>query len=324
MTRVTLVTGAAGFIGATLVHREVEAGAKVIAVDRLNPDRWDRLGELRGADAVDCHVLDLGAGDDLGPLARRADWVMHLAAGTNMRRGIDDPFGEVTEAVAQTAALLEALGENSRARLLFVSSSAVYGMLAAERPARETDGPLSPISTYGAGKLAAEGLISACAHLHGVQATVVRLGTVVGTTMDRGALPVFVNQVLSGAPRIQMLGDGRQARSFVTVDDVAAAIQHLMDTAAVEHEVVNVAAEGVTEIRRVAEIVREESGESVEIVPGDSAQGWRGDVPVVALSTDRLQARGWRPAPSDEAVRHTARELLRRGVQLRADEAGHV
>ena len=188
------VTGAAGFIGSALRRAVAQRGdCAVTAIDVAPIKRWHRLAGVEGLARVCADTADPAA---LTVAFRSHDVVVHLASGTDMARGADDSLGNFSGSLAATCAVAEAPRVSGVGTVLFASSSAVYGELASRAPARETDGPLLPISTYGVAKMAGEGVLSAYAALFGLRVVIVRPGTVVGSGMDRGVLPSVIAQLV--------------------------------------------------------------------------------------------------------------------------------
>ncbi|WP_433470648.1 NAD-dependent epimerase/dehydratase family protein [Saccharomonospora azurea] len=316
-----VVLGAGGFIGARLVSELLTHGCPEIrAVDRTAGGRmsaWSADPRVR-AHTVD--LVDPRAADRLAEVIAGASCVVHLAASTAMDRGVLDGGAEIVEAARLDLAIADAVRNFSRsAVLVFASSSAVYGRLASERACAEEDGPLRPISAYGAAKVAGESMLSSYHELFGLDVRVLRFGTVLGAGLDRGVVPALVRQVLDGAAELSVLGDGTQQRSFVHVDDAVRAISTTARTPGPRFEVYNVAGEGSTSVAQVAALVAEEAG-GKPVRYGTRKQGWAGDIPVVRLDASRLRALGWHGGSSLDAVRRGVADLLRTGVELREDE----
>lgn len=315
------MTGAAGFIGSVLSEELLRRGAaRVTGLDLAPADRWHRLDGVPRVRRVTVDVCDVPA---VAAALEGCDVVVHLASGTDMARGAVAPADDFRSSLAATTATVEAARLAAVPAFVFASSSAVYGELAARAPARETDGPLLPISTYGAAKLAGEGVVSAYAALFGMRALILRFGTVVGPGMDRGVLPAVVAQLVAGHDPIRLLGSPHLARSFVLVDDVADTVLGLLQAMRDGADVVNVASHGTTTIASVARIAAEAAGRpDAEVVFAGGDRGWRGDVPVVALDVDRLARRYGVARTSDEAVRVAAEALVAEPPRLRPGEPG--
>ena len=218
-----LVTGGAGFIGHHLVHGLVERGHRVTVLDDLSTGVRSRLPTVDGAvnliegDIRDARVLDVAAAE--------CDVVFHEAALASVVRSIDEPLQTNDVNVAGTIAVMLAAARARVARVVFASSSAVYGA-AAKLPSAETD-TADPRSPYAVGKLAAESYVHLLGQAHGVETVVLRYFNVFGPGQDpksqyAAVIPRFINAALAGAAAT-IYGDGEQSRDFVYVDDVVAA-----------------------------------------------------------------------------------------------------
>jgi UDP-glucose 4-epimerase len=208
-----------------------------------------------------------------------------------------------------TYTLLQRADEVGVDGFVFTSSSTVYGE--APRPTPEDYAPLEPISEYGASKLADEGLVSTYAHSRGLQAWTFRFANIVGPGQRGNVIPDFVEKLRDDPETLVILGDGRQEKSYLHVEDCVAAICHVVDGADAPLNTYNLGSRTTTSVNRIADIVGEEMGldPAYEYTGGD--RGWTGDVPKMRLSVEKLSALGWEPpASSDDAVRRAARQLI--------------
>ena len=222
-----VVTGAAGFIGSRLCARLLAEGHTVLGVDCLTPfyspalksANLARLSE-KWPETFESCAEDL-SGADLAPLLGDADVVFHLAGQPGVRPSWGPGFDAyLRHNVAATQRLLEALRVRP-ARLVFASSSSVYGE-ARVLPVTEAN-PTEPVSPYGLSKLACEHLVRMYAALHGIEAVGLRYFTVFGPGQRPDmAFHRFIVAAMAGRP-LEVLGDGGQSRDFTFVDDAVSA-----------------------------------------------------------------------------------------------------
>ena len=192
--------------------------------------------------------------------------------------------------------------------LAFTSSSTVYGE--APRPTPEDFAPLEPISPYGAGKLAEEGLLSTYAHSHGIQSWVFRFANIVGPGLRGAVIPDFIEKLRADPETLVILGDGRQEKSYMHVEDCVDAICHVVEHAEGPLTTCNLGTRTTTSVDRIADIVSDVLGVDPDYEYTGGDRGWTGDVPRMRLSVEKLAGLGWEPAQfSDDAVRQAAEEL---------------
>jgi UDP-glucose 4-epimerase len=299
-----VVAGGAGFIGSHLVDR-LTTDNDVHVVDDfstgneawVHPDATVTQGDLTDPDvATDC-------------ITPETDLVVHLAA--SKRVNTDTPRKQFTDNSDITYNLLERMAEVGVDHLVFTSSSTVYGE--APQPTPEDHAPLEPISVYGATKLAEEALISTYAHSHGIQSWVFRFANIVGPRLQGAVIPDFIRKLRADPETLEILGDGRQEKSYFHVSECVDAMAFVVERADEALNVFNLGTRTTTSVTRIADIVSDELGidpePAYEYTGGD--RGWRGDVPKMRLAIDKLAALGWEPDhTSDEAVRQATRELL--------------
>jgi len=196
--------------------------------------------------------------------------------------------------------------------LVFASSSSVYGE-PDEIPVGE-DAPVRPVSVYGASKAACENLVHAYSKLYGIRAVVLRYANVVGPRLRHGVVWDFVNKLRRNPNELEILGDGKQVRSYVYVDDAVEATMMAWRRTSTQFEAYNVGSEDWITVDEVADAVIDAMGfMNVKKVykPVLHGVGWPGDVKRIALRIDRLKQLGFTPKlNSREAVKITAIHLL--------------
>lgn len=301
--RRVLVTGGAGFVGSALVERLLAEGNDVIVVDDLSNGHRDRIPD--GAAFVEADLTDPGALD--GVLTPDVDLVVHLAA--SKRVDADRPYRQFEANTRMTTTVLRAMREAGVREIAFTSSSTVYGE--APRPTPEDYAPLEPISAYGAGKLADEGLLAAHAHSHGFAVRIVRFANVVGPGLRGAVIPDFIEKLLADPDTLTILGDGRQEKSYMYLDDCIDAMLHVIEHTDDGMHTYNLGTRTTTSVDRIAAIVADELGVDPDYEYTGGDRGWTGDVPKMRLSVEKLAALGWEPdLSSDAAVRRATRELI--------------
>ncbi|WP_423751291.1 NAD-dependent epimerase/dehydratase family protein [Salinirarus marinus] len=297
-----VVTGGAGLIGSHLAARLVDDNDVVVADDLSKGDR------SRVPEAAEFVRADMRDRDDVARVVTEdVDAVFHLAAYTDTNYA--NPRQLFEENTEMTYNVLERMDEVGVDALAFTSSSTVYGE--APRPTPEDYAPLEPISEYGAAKLADEGLVSTYAHSYDVTSWVFRFANIVGPHQRGNVVPDFIEKLLDDPETLTILGDGRQEKSYLHVEDCVDAICHVVSNADADLNVYNLGSRTTTSVVRIADIVSDEMGvdPDYEFTGGD--RGWTGDVPKMRLSVEKLSALEWEPpASSDDAVRRATRQLV--------------
>ncbi|GAA0548927.1 NAD-dependent epimerase/dehydratase family protein [Halorubrum ejinorense] len=298
-----LVTGGAGLVGSHLAAGLLDRGGTVRVADDLSKGTRDRV-----PDDVEFVQADLTDPDDVArAVTGDLDVVFHFAAYTDTN--YDDDRALFEDNTAMTYNVLERMREVGVDRFAFTSSSTVYGE--APRPTAEDYAPMEPISVYGSAKLADEALISTFAHSYGVQSWVFRFANIVGPRQRGNVIPDFIEKLDADPTQLEILGDGRQEKSYMHVSECIDAIQHVVEHADDAYNVYNLGTRTTTSVTDIADIVSEELGVDPEYSYTGGDRGWTGDVPKMRLSIEKLSALGWEPSiESDEAVRRSARELI--------------
>lgn len=306
-----LVTGGAGFIGSHLVDRLLEDDNEVVVVDNLSSGHAHLLDHHQDNDRFSFLEGDLLNQGFLDGALQGVDFVHHLAANPDVRVGSQDPGVHLEQNVETTCNLLEAMRKNDVKKISFTSTSTVYGE-ADEFPTPETYGPLVPISLYGASKLSAEAYITSYCHTFDMQSWIFRFANIIGPRGTHGVIVDFIDKLRANPRELEILGDGRQNKSYLLVGECVDAMMLAIQQASERVNIYNIGSEDWTTVTRIAEIIVEEMGlEDVEFKYTGGERGWAGDVPRMMLDISRIKELGWEPEHgSEEAVRLTARSLL--------------
>jgi len=305
-----LVTGGAGFIGSHAVDRLVALGAKVTVLDNLSAGREEFLSQSKGKFTF--VKGDCGDASTLDKLLPGTDSVWHMAANPDVRSGAADPRPHFEQNVAVTYRLLEGMRRNGVKHMAFTSTSTVYGS-ATVLPTPEDYGPLLPISVYGGAKLACEALVSAYCATFAMDALLFRFANVVGPRSTHGVIVDFARKLKADPKKLEILGDGRQNKSYVSVADTVDAMVVATAKAPQGCHPYNIGSADAITVTRLAEIV----ADVLKVKPKfaytggtPDGAGWKGDVKVMALDIGALGKLGWKPRhTSESAVRIAAQSL---------------
>jgi UDP-glucose 4-epimerase len=306
------VVGGAGFIGAHFAGRLLgsDATQKLTVYDNFSSGREWHLAAHRSDPRLTVIKGDVRDLEDLAVAMDGHDTVIHLASNPDIARAMTDPAVDFDQGTLLTHHVAEAARRCGAEMVLYASGSGVYGDLG-EIEATEDYGPLVPVSTYGASKLAGEALLASYAAMFGVRARAFRFGNVVGPRQTHGVGFDFIRHLLSDSGRLRILGDGKQSKSYIHVDDVVEAVLLAARRATGAFAVFNVATGDYVTVTEIAELAMDVMG-----LPAGSTRfdytggnrGWQGDVPVVRINTDRIRALGWKNE-------RTGRQALRASME---------
>ena len=326
-----LVTGGAGFIGSHVVDRlmETEKNHEVIVLDNLSSGNENFITPHIGKQDFQFHKADI-LHDDISPLFDGVEEVWHLAANPEVRIGAEDTRVHLEQNVIATYNVLEAMRANDVRRMIFTSTSTVYGD--ADKLPTPEEYPTIPVSLYGASKLACEALIAAYCHTFDMRAWIYRFANVIGRRSSHGVIYDFINKIRSNPEELEILGDGNQTKSYIYVDDcIDAMVTGLKANARTDADanaevevegypaaknrvnIFNIGTDDMTTVKRIAEIVCEEMRVSPKpkFTFTGGKRGWKGDVPIMLLDASKLNELGWKQKyNSEEAVRKAAGDLL--------------
>ncbi|MDR3102180.1 MAG: NAD-dependent epimerase/dehydratase family protein [Methanocalculaceae archaeon] len=304
-----IVTGGAGFIGSHLVDILLSRGDLVTVIDSMVTGRMMNLEHNIGALAAFKHANLLD--DGWQGLFADVDRVYHIAADPDVRGSARKSFEVYNNNVTATVRVLEAMKEHGVREMVFTSTSTVYGE-AEVIPTPEGYAPMEPISVYGASKLACEAMISAYAATCGMKAWIYRFANITGSRSTHGIIYDFVQKLRKNPSELEILGDGRQSKSYLAVESCVAAMMYAPTVSDAAVNVFNIGSEDWVSVQRIAELIVEEmdlANVSFSFTGGD--RGWVGDVPMMRLDVAKLRLLGWEPGfTSEDSVRRAIRAIL--------------
>tara|TARA_Y100000588_G_scaffold131103_1_gene143679 strand:+ start:850 stop:1782 length:933 start_codon:yes stop_codon:yes gene_type:complete len=305
------VTGGAGFIGSHLVDALVERGHEVRVLDNFSSGREEFLSHHSDSGSVEVVRADLLDSEAVSASMDGVETVHHMAANPDIRLGTEVTDTDLKQGTVATYNVLEAMRVNGVGKISFASSSAVYGE-AGIMPTPENYGPMIPISLYGASKLASEALITAWIGTFGAKGYIHRFANIVGPRGTHGVIFDFIHKLKREPTRLEVLGDGKQEKSYMSARDCVNSMLHVIDREDGDSNLFNLGTGDTCSVSRIAEIVVEESGlNEVKIEYTGGKRGWAGDVPKTYLDVNKLLDSGFTPTSmSEEAIRDTAIALI--------------
>jgi UDP-glucose 4-epimerase len=299
------ITGCAGFIGSSLTDRLLSNGCTVVGIDDFSTGQrrfLDGAAQHAGFRLVEGDLLDSEA---LREAMRGADCVFHLAANADVRLGTEHPRKDLEQNTIATHNVLEAMRANGIRSIAFASTGSVYGEAAVFPTPENAPFPVQT-SLYGASKLACEGLIGAYCEGFGFQSWIFRLVSILGERYSHGHVFDFCKQLRSHPAELQVLGNGRQRKSYLYVQDCLDAMLLAVSKANDHVNVFNLGVDSYCEVNDSVAWISAALGLKPQITYGGGDRGWAGDNPFIFLDTAKIRALGWRPQLSiDQSIRRT-------------------
>jgi len=305
-----LVTGGAGFIGSNLVKNLVKNNYKVTVIDKIDKEKAVRLKPIMNN--ISYKTVDVKNFNKLVDVFSDFDVVAHFSASADIALGKSNTKIDFEEGIVTTFNVLEAIKESKCKKIVFPSSSTIYGNFT-KIPTPEDAGLLFPTSLYGAAKLSSEALISAYCHLFGIKSWIFRFGNVVGGDMTRGVIMDFIKKLKANPRQLEILGDGSQKKDFIYVDDCVDAMMFAFNNSTETVNVFNLGTGMTTSVNKIAEMVTEEMKLfNVKFTYTGGKSGWPGDAPLVLYDISKIKKLGWNPhLTSDEAVRLAIKNTIK-------------
>ena len=290
------IAGGAGFIGSHLVKtlfRE-EKDIYVIIYDNFSSGRMWHLEELTENKNLKIVKADIKEFDVLVKAMKHVDVLYHFASNPDIAKAVTEPSIDFWEGTYLTNNIIEAMRINNVKNLLYASGSGIYGDTDLIEVGEDYS-PMLPISTYGASKLACESLICSYCHMLDMSASIFRFANVVGPHQTHGVGYDFVRYLLRNPAQLTILGDGTQSKSYIYIDDIISAIRLAEKKALKGFNYYNVATLDYITVTEIADIVIEIMGlKDVIYNYTGGKRGWKGDVPVVRLNSEKIRNLDWK------------------------------
>ena len=311
MSKKYFIVGGAGFIGSHLVNtllKDTDVFVKIY--DNFSSGKMFHLEDVinnKNLEIIKADVKDLS---ELISAMNGSDVVFHFASNPDISKAISQPDIDFWEGTYLTNNVIEAMRINKVKNLIYASGSGVYGDTGYIET-NEDYSPMIPISTYGASKLSCEALLSSYSFMFDINAAAFRFANVVGPHQTHGVGYDFIRKLLNNNYELDILGDGTQSKSYIYVYDVINALMLVEKNHLKGYSYFNVATEDNITVNEIAEIVVEVMNlKDVQYKHTGGDRGWKGDVPIVRLKSDKIRNLGWKnKLNSFEAIRESVKSM---------------
>jgi UDP-glucose 4-epimerase len=288
------VTGAAGFIGSNLTDRLLRDGHRVLGYDNFSTGQrrfLEGASKSQRFTLVEGDTLDAGA---LTSAMASCDIVFHLAANADVRFGTEHPRRDLEQNTIATFTVLEAMRANGVKRVAFSSTGSIYGEPAVFPTPEHAPFPVQT-SLYGASKLAGEGMIQAYCEAFGIRGYIFRFVSLLGERYSHGHVIDFYKSLRANPNELRVLGNGRQRKSYLYVQDCVDAMLLALEKATGTVNIFNLGTEEYCEVNDSIGWIAAHLGlDPVRNYTGGE-RGWIGDSPFIFLDTARMRSLGWKP-----------------------------
>jgi len=321
MTNKILIVGGAGCIGShfcdhLLAQQDTE---KVTVYDNFSSGKAWHLAQHEKNKRLHLVKGDIANFKLLQNTMAGHNTVIHLASNPDIARAAKEPAIDFEQGTMLTHNVLEAMRTTDVRRILYASGSGIYGDVG-HLEIDEDHGPLIPISTYGASKLAGEALISAYCFMFDMSGLAFRFGNVVGARQTHGVGFDFINKLKANDSELHILGDGKQSKSYVHISDIINAVLLANEKVKDRFAAFNIATGDYITVTEIAHIVIKKvvgNAAKVKLIFSGGDRGWRGDIPIVRLNTNKIRGLGWQ-------CHHTSAQAIERSIDEMLKEKGHL
>ncbi len=303
-----LVTGGAGFIGSHICDKLLDLGAEVIVYDNLSSGFMEHITNKKTSLVfIKGDILETAR---LTKAMEGVSYVFHFAANADVRGGIDNTQIDLRENVQGTCSVLEAMRHQKVSNIIFASSATVYGEPEIFPTPESTE--LLQTSVYGASKLSSEAYIEAYCEYFSMNTYIFRFVSWIGERYSHGVIFDFLKKLKKDPERLEILGDGKQRKSYLYVKDGVEGIFYALEHAEKKKNIFNLGHDEWMNVTDLADIICDEMGlKKTEYTFTGGSRGWLGDSPFVHLDTSRLRDLGWSPKTRiEDGIRRTVRYLL--------------
>jgi len=311
-----IITGGAGYIGSHLSSRLLDEGHNVKIIDKIPIKKATRLKPILKNKKLRYSQLDISKAKNLASEFKGYDTVIHFAANLDIPSGYKHTDLDLRQGTILTYNVLEAMRLCNIKKIIFPSSSTVYGH-ASKTPTSEDTGMLFPISLYGTAKLSSEALISAFCYLYDMKSWIFRFGTIIGNDMKRGVIFDLINKIRKNQSDLKVLGDGKQIKDYIHMDDCIDGILHVYKNTDKKINIFNLSSGTIISVKEIVKMILDEMNlpnmkiKYVKGPKGWETEGWPGNVKSFQYDITKIRRTGWTPKlSSHEAVRLSIRQKI--------------
>jgi UDP-glucose 4-epimerase len=296
------VTGGAGFIGSNLIDRLLTAGHVVTAYDNFSTGQKQFIEKASLSPAFTLAEGDVLDQNGLTAAMAGCEFVFHLAANADVRFGPEHPRKDLEQSTIATCNVLESMRANRIRRIAFSSTGSIYGEPEVFPTPEHAPFPVQT-SLYGAAKLAAEGLIQAYCEGFGFQGYIFRFVSILGERYTHGHVFDFAKRLRSDPSRLRVLGNGRQRKSYLYVQDCIDAMLWAIERTQNKIAIFNLGTDEYIEVNDSIRLISAHLGVNPQLDYSGGERGWIGDSPFIFLDCSKIRSLGWKP-------KHTIKESI--------------
>lgn len=302
-----LITGGLGFIGSNLADR-LSKNNRLTIIDNCSTGFIKNLKKNKNIKIINANLLNI---KKLKKIFKNHSIVFHFAANADIKNGLKNPKKDLEQNAIVTYNVLEAMRYNNIRKIVFTSTAPIYGNTS-QFPTKENAPLTYQTSLYGASKLYCEGLISSYCEGYNFQSWIFRFVSVLGPRYSHGHVFDFIKQLDKDNKNLNVLGDGKQKKSYLHVSDCLDAIFLALKKTKKKINIFNLGHNNFINVNKSIKIITKLLNCKPKLKYSGGNKGWVGDLPFVFLDNSKIKKIGWKPKKNiDESIEDTVNWLLK-------------